>query len=177
MFQPPQYLASEQKTQHMFDALVQCSSKKTPKHYYPRKKVKEVPGLEFLCRTRMDYTQLQPGSVSGVAILPQWAESPNQTGAWALSPASRQDGYGGDTLPWWVPSLWCGDSHCWWHEVEEWYPESSRREVWCCTEGCRGILREIPQPQLSSSLSLFFVFRWLLPVSLGFFLLLWKPYS
>lgn len=81
MFQPPRYLASEQETQHMFDTLVQCSSKKTPKHYCPRKKVKELFGLGFLCRTRMDYTQPQPGSVSGVAILPQWAESPNQTGA------------------------------------------------------------------------------------------------
>lgn len=178
-FQPPRCRASEQKhcapLKHRSGVQAK-KQKKTPKHHYLREKVKEVFGLGFfLYRTRMDLTQPQPGAASGVAILPQGAASLKQAGGWALSPASGQDSFGGDTLP-------CrGDSHCRWHRGEDWHPEGSGRRVWYCTGGGRGMPAEILQPQISSCLFTFFFFNgcflfvlvWLFFFSPSFF----KPHS
>ena len=71
------------ETQHTFETLVWCSSKKPAKLHYPWEKLRKVFGHGFLCRTRMDRTQPQPGAASGVAILPRRGLCPQRRG---LSP-------------------------------------------------------------------------------------------
>lgn len=143
---------------HTFETLVCCSSNKIP---LPQKESK-ISVCTWI------FVQNKDGSYPASAWSRLWGGHPapggcvSKPGGWALSPTSGQYGFGGDTLPWQVPSPQPGHSHCQWHQGEEWHHEGSRRKVWCCTASCSGVPTDTPTPTKLLPVRFLFLFflRW-----------------